>query len=299
MTAGRLVMSAHAKANLLLRVLSREDDGFHGLETLFVLLDLADTLVAERRDTPGVTLDVDGAEIGPPSENLAVRAAEAALATMGRPFGVHLQLTKRIPMQGGLGGGSADAAAALTLVNRLGGDPIPRHELLQLGARLGSDVPVLVAGAPLALAWGHGERLLRLPPLPSAPALLLAPPVGVPTGPAYGWVDERRASAGRRGAVAYDLEAFGSWGSIARLAGNDFEAPVFGRVPEVRAAFEALCATAPLFCRMTGSGSTLLALYRTERERDDAADRLGRRHGLVMKTRTLPHAPAGPDAVEG
>lgn len=286
-------IAAHAKANLLLRVLAREDDGFHGLETLFVLLDLADTLVAERRDEPGVTISVD-ADVGPPEQNLAVRAAEAMLAALGRPFGVHLTLTKRIPVQGGLGGGSADAAAALTLVNRLADDRVPRHELLQIAARLGSDVPFLATGAPLALAWGHGERLLRLPPLPSAPVLLVAPPVGVPTGAAYGWVDAARAGAGRRGAVAYDLDAFASWGSIGRLAGNDFESPVFGQLPAVRSAFEAMCATNPLLCRMTGSGSTLLALYRSERERDDAEAQLGRRFGRVVPTRTLPHAAPGP-----
>ncbi len=294
MSEARLSIAAHAKANLVLRVLAREDDGFHGLETLFILLDLADTLAAERREGTGVSIEVTGAEVGPPEKNLAVRAAEAALAALGRPFGVHLVLEKQIPVQGGLGGGSADAAAALHLVNRLAGDRIPRHELLQLAARLGSDVPFLLTGAPIALAWGHGERLLRLPPLPSAPALLVAPPVGVPTGEAYGWVDEARASAGRRGAVAYDLDAFSSWGSIGRLAGNDFESPVFGRVPEVRAAFEALCGTNPLLCRMTGSGSTLIALFRTDRERDDAADRLGRKYGRIVKTRTLPHAAPGP-----
>lgn len=294
MTAWRL--AAHAKANVVLRVLAREDDGFHGLETLFVLLDLADQLTAERRETPEVTLDCD-ADVGPPAANLAVRAAEAMLAAIGRPFGVHLTLRKQIPVQGGLGGGSADAAAALTLVNRLAGDPVPRHELLQIAARLGSDVPFLVTGAPVALGWGHGERLLRLPPLPSAPVLLVAPPVGVPTGEAYGWVDAARQALPRRGAVAYDLDALASWGSIGRLAGNDFESPVFGRLPEIRTAFEALCGTGPLLCRMTGSGSTLLAIYRTERERDDAADRLGRKHGRLLRTRTLPHAAPGPEAV--
>jgi len=288
-----LRIAAHAKANLFLRVLAREDDGFHGLETLFVLLDLADELAIERRDAPGVTISCE-ADVGPPERNLAVRAAAAMLAAIGQPFGVHLTLTKRIPVQGGLGGGSADAAAALTLVNRLAGDPVPRHEVLQIAAKLGSDVPFLATGAPLALAWGHGERLLRLPPLPAAPALLLSPPVGIPTGEAYAWVDAARAGLGRRGAVAYDLDALASWGSIGRLAGNDFESPVFGQQPLIRAAFEALCGTNPLLCRMTGSGSTLLAIYRTDRDRDDAAEQLGRRHGRALPTRTLAQVAPGP-----
>ncbi len=172
-TAVRL--PAHAKLNLFLRVLAREADGYHGLETVFCLVDLADELRAERREARGVTIEVQGADVGPAADNLAVRAAAAVLAATGDRFGVHLTLTKRIPVRAGLGGGSSDAAAALLAVNRLAGGAIPRHELLQFAAKLGSDVPFFVAGAPLALAWSHGDRLMRLPALPSAPALLLVP----------------------------------------------------------------------------------------------------------------------------
>ena len=174
MTDVAVTASAHAKLNLLLRVLAREADGFHGLETLFCLVSLADTLRAERRDGGGVTLEVEGPDLGPPAQNLAVRAAELVLEATGRRFGVHLTLAKRIPVRAGLGGGSSDAAAALHAVNHLANGAIPRHELLQFAARLGSDVPFFVAGAPFALAWGHGERMLRLPPLPAAPALLVS-----------------------------------------------------------------------------------------------------------------------------
>ncbi|MDX2194281.1 MAG: 4-(cytidine 5'-diphospho)-2-C-methyl-D-erythritol kinase [Gemmatimonadales bacterium] len=289
------VLLAHAKLNLVLRVLAREDDGYHGLETVFCLLELADELRAEPRPGGAVTLAVHGdVDTGPPERNLAVRAAEAVLAATGRRTGIHLDLVKRIPAQAGLGGGSADAAAALLLANRLCGDAVPRHELLQLGAKLGADVPFLVAGAPLALAWGHGERLLRLPPLPAAPALLVIPPIPVPTPEAYRWVDEARQGLGRRGAVALDLDALTSWGSIGRLAANDFESPVFGRHAEVRAAFEALAATRPLVCRMSGSGSALFAVYRSERDRDDARDRLGKRHGATIATATRPAPPLPP-----
>jgi 4-diphosphocytidyl-2-C-methyl-D-erythritol kinase len=287
-----ITVLAHAKVNLLLRVLAREDDGYHGLETLFALVDLHDVLTVERRDAPGITCVVDGADVGPPEQNLAVRAAERVLQSTGQPFGVHLHLQKRIPVQAGLGGGSSDGAAALLAVNELAGQAVPRHELLQFAAQLGSDVPFLLLRTPLALAWGHGERMLRLPPLPSAPALLLSPPVAVSTREAYQWVSEARRQAGRRGAVALDLDALSTWGSIGRLAGNDFEAAVFGRHPAVRAAFEALCTTHPLLCRMSGSGSSLFAVYRSERERDDAVTMLGLKHGQVHRVTTLAQAPA-------
>lgn len=290
-------VAAHAKINLVLRILAREDDGYHGLETLFARLALHDELVAERRDGEEVSLTVLGdVDTGPTERNLAVRAAEAVRRATGRRFGVHLTLTKQIPAQAGLGGGSADAAAALHAVNALAGDAVPRHELLQLGAQLGADVPFCLLEAPLALAWGHGERLLRLPALPSMPALLLLPPDGVSTAEAYGWVDEARAAGGRRGALALDLDALGGWGSVGRMACNDFESVVFARRPAIRAAFDALAATAPFFCRLSGSGSALVALYRAERDRDAAAAQLGRKHGRLIATATLASPPGAPVA---
>ncbi len=288
-------LAAQAKVNLFLRVLSREGEGFHGIETLLCLVSLADTLRAERREGRGVTIEVSGADVGPAEQNLAVNAATAVLEAVGHQFAIHLTLTKRIPVRAGLGGGSSDAAATLHAANRLAGDPIPRHELVQLAARLGSDVPFFCTGAPLALAWNRGERMLRLPPLPSAPALLLTPRVGVATAEAYGWVDASRESAGRRGAVALDLEALSGWGNIARMAGNDFESAVFGRHAEIRAAFEALVGTRPLLCRMSGSGSTLFAIYRSARDRDDAAMMLGRKHGVLTPVETSTTTAPGPE----
>ncbi len=283
---GAVSGAAPAKLNLFLRVLAREADGFHGLETLFCRLALADELAVERTVDSGVSLTVEGADTGPAEENLAARAARAVLDATGNRFGVRVKLTKRIPVGAGLGGGSADAAAALDLVNQLAGNAVPRSELMHMAARLGADVPFCLSGAPLAIGWGHGERLLRLPALPKAPVLLLTPPVSVRTAEAYGWIDAARASAGRRGAVVLDTAALGNWSDVARMAGNDFESAVFGRLPVVREAFEALARTGPLLCRMSGSGSTLVAIYRNERDRADAGSRLGRKHGAVVFTET-------------
>jgi len=297
MTPPAVVMPAHAKLNLFLRVLSRDADGFHGIETLFCLVSLADTLRAEKRDGRGVTIEVSGGDAGPAADNLAVRAAAMVLEATGNRFGVHLSLDKRIPVGAGLGGGSSDAAAALVLTNHLAGDAVPRHELLQFAARLGSDVPFLLSGAPLALGWSRGERLLRLPPLPPSPALLLTPPVSIRTGEAYKWVDAAYQSGARRGGVALDLDVLTRWGDIGRMAGNDFESPVFGRFPAVRAAFEALVGTGPLVCRMSGSGSTLFAVYRSSRDRDDAVMQLGRKHGVLTPVETMASSAPGPAAV--
>jgi 4-diphosphocytidyl-2-C-methyl-D-erythritol kinase len=280
-----VTLEAPAKVNLFLRVLAREASGYHGIETLFCRLALADTVVAAWRAEPGTTLEVEGADTGPAEENLAVRAARLVLDATGNRFGVALRLVKRIPVAAGLGGGSSDAAAALRAVNALAGHAVPPHELFQFAARLGADVPFFLSKASLALGWGHGERLFTLPALPSQPALLVIPPVPVLTAEAYRWVDET-APTGRRGAVALEPGALADWGSVARMAGNDFEVPVFGRHPGVRAAFEALAATGPLVCRLSGSGAALFAVYRSPGAREDARQQLGRKHGVVVVTDT-------------
>ena len=277
-----ITIEAHAKVNLFLRVLSKEASGYHGIETLFCRISLSDSLTVGQADRSGVTLTSEGEECGPPAENLATRAAQLVIEAIGGKAGVTLHLVKRIPAKAGLGGGSSDAAAALLGSNQLLGNPIPRHELMQIAAKLGADIPFFVSGAPLALGWDRGDRLFRLPPLPSAPGLLLIPPVGVSTADAYKWVDGARADAGRRGALALDLEAVQSWGSIARMAGNDFEGAVFGREPAIREAFEKLVGTQPLLCRLTGSGSALFAIYRKEGDREDARMRLGKKLGRTI-----------------
>lgn len=299
MTETAVSLPALAKVNLFLRVLSRDESGYHNLETLLCLVSVADTVRAERREGHGVTIDVTGADLGLAEQNLAVQAATRVLEATGNRFAIHLSLTKRIPVRAGLGGGSSDAAAALVAANRLAGDAVPRHELLQFAAQLGSDVPFFLSGAPLALAWGRGERLLRLPPLPSSPALLLTPPVPIATAEAYGWVDNVRQSSARRGAVALDLDALSRWGDIGRMAGNDFESAVFGRYGEIRAAFEALVATRPLVCRMSGSGSTLFAIYRSERDREDALMMLGRKYGTATAVETMATTAPGPEQENG
>ncbi len=275
-----------AKVNLFLRVLAREDDGYHGIETLFCRISLADELVMERREGRGVTIEVEGADTGPDEQNLALRAAQMVADATGNRAALHLRLIKRIPVRAGLGGGSSNAAAALAAAGELMGHAIPRHELLQFASRLGADVPFFLSGASLALAWGHGERLMRLPPLPKAPALVVVPPIGVGTADAYRWVDEAREGAGRRGSVVLDGEVVSAWGDVARMGGNDFESPVFGRHPEIRGAFEALAVTHPQLCRMTGSGSALFAIYRSAGQREDAKMMLGRKWGKVLEVET-------------
>jgi 4-diphosphocytidyl-2-C-methyl-D-erythritol kinase len=278
--------AAHAKINLFLRILARETSGFHQIETAFALLELADQLEVRRTEGEGVELELDGPDLGPSDENLAVRAARAVLQATGNRFGVSIKLTKQIPVRAGLGGGSSDAAAALHAVNALAGNAVPRHELLHFATKLGADVAFFASGAPLAVAWGRGERLLRLPAPPAMPVLLAVPPIPVATPDAYKWWDEQNPAPTARGPVALDADAFATWGSIGRLGGNDFEQPAFGHHPELRGLYERVAATGPVWVRMSGSGSAIAAVYKKESDRDEAAQRIGEKQQRLIKTVT-------------
>jgi len=294
----RVRIAAHAKLNLFLRILAREQSGYHQIETAFALLELADELIVSRAPS-GVTLSVQGAtaDLGPPEQNLAVRAAHAVLEASGRRSGVAIELVKRIPVRAGLGGGSSDAAAALLAVNALAGDAVPRAELLHFATRLGADTAFFASGAPAALAWGRGERLFRFAPPPAAPGLVAVPPAGVATPDAYRWWDALYPEPGARGPVVLDAEALAGWGSIGRLGGNDFEIPVFGKHPALRTLFERMAATKPLWVRLCGSGSAVAAVYRSERDREDAAMLLGEKQQRLIRTMTRATPAAGPEPI--
>ena len=295
--ADRVRIAAHAKLNLFLRILSREaPSGYHQIETAFALLELADDLVVTR--TPAdVTLSVEGpaSDLGPPEQNLAVRAARAMLDATGRKFGVAIELTKRIPVRAGLGGGSSDAAAVLHAVNALAHNAVPRPEVLRLGVQLGADVAFFASGAAAALAWGRGERLFRVEPPPAAPALVAVPPLTIATTEAYRWWDELHPSPPARGPVLLDAPAFTTWGSVGRLGGNDFEIPVFGKHPPLRELFERLAQTHPYWVRLAGSGSTVAAVYASEALRDDAGMMLGEKRQGLLKTATRALPAPGPE----
>ncbi len=290
MTApARVCASAPAKVNLWLRVFGRDAKGYHAIESLFQLVSLADTLLAERAGA-GVALAGAPPELGPVAENLVVRAATRFLAAARIPGGVRLTLTKRIPWNAGLGGASSDAAATLGALNRLFGAPLSAGDLLELAASLGSDVPCFLTGSALALGWGRGERLLALPPLPARPILVVPPPAPVRTADAYAWIDRDRGTeqTGEFAAV-FRADAFGSWAAVRSHSHNDFEAVVAGRLPAIGHWLDRLRATDAFLVRLAGSGGALVALYETPQARDAAWARLGSDPAMVRaETLTAP-----------
>ncbi len=256
-----LRIHAPAKVNLLLRVLAREESGFHRLETIFVALEFGDTVTLSPAPS-GISIDTEGVELGPAQENLAYLAAKGFMERSGARGGLDVRLRKRIPVGGGLGGGSSDAGATLRGLQAQFPGLLSGGELGELARSIGSDVPFFLSPSPLALGRGRGDKIFPLSPLPAAPVLLAIPPEGVATGDAYGLLARaREGSPGPKKEGAFPPEALSSWGDIAAMAHNDFEEVIFPSHPHLARLRQGLQATAPVLSLLSGSGSTVFALY--------------------------------------
>jgi len=251
-TAGRTF--AQAKVNLALRILGRNTDGYHAIETVFLRLELADTVTVRVTDrTRSLRCDVMKGESA--EKNLAFRAAKAFADTTGWPRGFEIVIDKQIPIGGGLGGGSADAAAVLRILNKLSPQPVSDGKLLALAAGLGADVPFLAGEDVMALGSGRGEKLEPLAPLPQRSVVPLVPSRGMSTAEAYALVAGARGSYDMR-PRSLSTDMFRSWDHAARHAVNEFE-PFVGEVfPHMHAWLE-MGARLGLLTRLSGSGSTV------------------------------------------
>jgi len=234
-------LPAPAKLNLFLHVTGRRPDGYHELQTLFRLLDFGDTVHLEVRDD-GAIVREDALPGVAAEQDLTVRAARALQTASGSRLGASIGLTKRLPMGGGLGGGSSDAASVLLGLNRLWGLDWPRQRLLELARPLGADVPVFVFGRN-AWAEGVGDRL-RAVDLPPAWYVVLTPPRGVPTAAVFA------AAELTRNHPPITIRAF-----FEGLAGNDLQAVATGFEPAIAEYLEWLSQYGKAL--MSGSGSSV------------------------------------------
>ncbi len=256
--SGATIWPAPAKLNLFLHVTGRRGDGYHDLQTVFQLIDLADEIQIEVRPD-GVIQRQAGADGVPPEADLVVRAARALQAATGAALGATLSVTKRIPMGGGLGGGSSDAATVLVALNRLWNCGLNENELAAIGVDLGSDVPVFVRGRS-AWAEGRGERLVPLE-LPERCFVVLHPRIHVPTAALF------QAPELTRNSPPITIAGFLQSGGR-----NDFEPVVRARYPEVAQALDWLGHFAP--ARLTGTGSCIFAPCASLNEAQDIVTRV-------------------------
>jgi 4-diphosphocytidyl-2-C-methyl-D-erythritol kinase len=258
MRAGETLWPAPAKLNLFLHVTGRRPDGYHELQTLFQLVDLCDTLaIAERED--GRIERLGGLPDVPAEQDLAVRAARALQAATGTRLGASLRVIKRIPVGGGLGGGSSDAATALLALNHLWDCGLSRDALAELGLPLGADVPVFVRGFS-AWAEGVGERLEPVM-VPERWYVIVRPGVSVPTREVF------QSPELTRNSPIITIRAFFESGGR-----NDCEPVVRAHWPEVAEALDWLGRYAP--ARLTGTGSCIFASVASPSEAERIAARV-------------------------
>ena len=265
---------APAKINLFLHVTGRRPDGYHLLQTLFQFVDHGDTLDFHLRDDGAIGRLHDLAGV-PAEQDLVVRAARRLQDAAGVAAGADIRVEKRLPMGGGLGGGSSDAATVLVALNALWGAGLSVDRLAELGLALGADVPVFVRGVA-AWAEGVGERLTPFAPA-EGPVLVVTPPCNVETRRVFNDPELTRNTP------AITMPAFswpGTW--------NDCE-PVTRRLyPEVGEALDWLARHAP--ARMSGTGASVYALFEDERAAAEVARQVppGWRHFLARRVNRSP-----------
>ena len=265
--AGAAVQPAHAKVNLWLNVVGRTSDGYHLLESLVAFVDLADTL--DVRPSDRLSLELTGpqaAELADDPANLVLKAARFLADRAGVAPLAAIRLGKHIPVAAGLGGGSADAAAALRALGKLWRVALPEEELFDLAASLGADVPMCLAGRT-ALVSGIGERLQPAPALPPAAILLVNPGTALPT---------RDVFEARRGPFSTAVPVTQPWRDlpefVAALAvrGNDLSEAAISLRPAIAEVLAFLRNSRGVrYAAMSGSGATCFALF----DSPDAAQR--------------------------
>lgn len=278
-----VVEDAWAKINLTLQVTGRRDDGYHELNSLVAFAGVGDRLRFAPRGDDRITLNVEGPFAAALSgeggaagdDNLVLRAGMALAAEAGIERGAAITLTKNLPVASGIGGGSADAAAALRGLSRLWDLSLPPAELEKLALTLGADVPVCLRGAPVVMS-GIGEHLEPVPALPPLWLVLVNPGVAVATAAVF---------AGREGAFSEAAEPLLPPIGLAPLMDwlavrpNDLQPPACRLAPavvEVLAAFDDLDAC--LLARMSGSGATCFGIFESEEAANAAAESLTLRH---------------------
>ena len=246
-----LTLAAPAKLNLFLHVTGRRADGYHTLESLFVPIDLADTVEITLRDDGAIVRTADVAGVRE-ADDLTLRAARSLQRASHVSSGASIRLEKRIPQGAGLGGGSSDAASVLLGLNRLWSLGLARRELAAIGVTLGADVPFFLGDGP-TLARGIGEDLTPMS-VPRQWVALAMPRVHVPTASIFASAELTRATPSAKMNVF--SEGYGH---------NDLEAVAISKFAQVGEAVQALRRASPL-ARMSGSGACVFAMFDAERD---------------------------------
>ncbi|MBZ5640510.1 MAG: 4-(cytidine 5'-diphospho)-2-C-methyl-D-erythritol kinase [Acidobacteriia bacterium] len=270
----RLEAQCPAKVNLALSVLGVRADGYHEIRTVFQAVDLADTLVV--RPSRDLTLSCEAVGVPRDASNLVVRAARLLAERCGVRAGAAIALTKRIPVGGGMGGGSSDAAGALVALSALWGLGLGVEDLEPLAARVGADVPFFLHGGT-AVGDERGDRIAPMPFAGPLRLLLAVPPFGIPAAEAYAWADAHLTLAPKDVSVEPAAAGKVSPGKDFRWGVNDLEAGVFERFPGLLAMRDGLLRGGASIALLSGSGSTVFGVFDDSGSLQRAAENLATR----------------------
>jgi 4-diphosphocytidyl-2-C-methyl-D-erythritol kinase len=280
-----IAANSPAKINLTLRVCGRQPNGYHDLESLVAQISLCDTVTVARHEDGCYALECDDPALPRDGSNLVLQAAKALNKAAGTNHGAEITLTKRIPAGAGLGGGSSNAATTLKLLNDLWDTRLPSAELAQLGAALGSDVPLFFHG-PACVIRGRGERVEPLPPLPAYWAALVLPPLHCATPAVYqAW--DQLADHASRPSLTKVLAAGHTVDAFMDCLFNDLEEAAFRVVPELGALQRGIQEATGLAVRLTGSGAGMFRLFDEPRAAARFALRAGTECGVRVDVVSL------------
>lgn len=261
---------APAKVNLFLEVLGKRSDGYHEVETLILAVDLFDTLEVRDDESGRLSLECDPPGLPTGADNLVYQAADALRRAAGLGRGAAVRLTKRVPSEAGLGGGSSDAAAAIAALDAVWRLGLSRNDLLAVAAAVGSDVGFFLT-PPAGWCTGRGERVEPVPVGRPLDLVVVKPPVGLSTADVYRRV--RVPEKPYTGEAARDALRAGDPEAVANALFNRLQEAAFAAAPEVERAYRRLAGCGPLGCLVSGSGSSVFAVCR---DRADAARVAGR-----------------------
>ncbi|WP_059105314.1 4-(cytidine 5'-diphospho)-2-C-methyl-D-erythritol kinase [Shouchella shacheensis] len=255
-------VKAPAKINLSLDVLDKRSDGYHNVEMIMTMVDLADRIDLTKREDGRISIDVSEGFVPVDERNFAYQAAALLKKRFSVKAGVHIYITKRIPIAAGLAGGSSDAAATLKGLNELWGVGLSVEELATLGAEIGSDVPFCVYGGT-ALATGRGEIIEPLPAPPPLWVVLAKPPIGVSTAHVYGGLDVNTIQHAKTSEMIDALKRQDGQ-AICHLLHNVLEGVTLKLHPEVAHIKEQMQRFGADGVLMSGSGPTVFGLIEKE-----------------------------------
>ena len=267
----KLTLECRGKINLSIDVTGKRENGYHDVEMILQEVNLADKLTLTLRKDGKITLDSDLSVLPINENNLAYRAADAFLKRLGSDSGVDIYIEKRIPIGAGLGGGSADAAGVLKGLNALFGNPFSQERLMEIGTGLGADVPFCVIGG-CAFAKGIGEILSPLPMPPALKCVIAKPEPSVSTRWVYENLDYSKKPENLNVSGVADGILNGNLFKICRNSGNILEQVTIPRYPVVGWLKEAFSEAGAVISMMSGSGSAVFGLFRTEGEALNGAE---------------------------